>query len=225
MRLAAADGADRLGRHRRRGCSVRRRDACSPRAEHVVWRRRRRCRLPSDAEQRMAVRRDLLHRQRDLLGAAGLGEDEAVALVDRDPAAQVGQREGRLPVAAVGRADQLEQRLVLGDRQQLALAEHPAGRGEVAGEHPDLTDIGLCHRLRLLSSATGRCPAGRCRSSASGTAACSGAPGCRRRCATVAGAIAARFAGRRTRRACVVDRRRAGCRSALLRRAVGAGRR
>jgi hypothetical protein len=48
------------------------------------------------AKQRVAVRRDLVDRQRDLLGAAGLGEDEAVALVDRDPAAQVGQREGRL---------------------------------------------------------------------------------------------------------------------------------
>ena len=76
----------------------------------------------------MGVRRDLVDGQRDLLGAAGLGEDEAVALVDRDPAAQVGQRERALAVAAVGRADQLEQRLVLGDRQQLPSQNiQPAG--------------------------------------------------------------------------------------------------
>ena len=100
----------------------------------------------------MAVRRDLLHRQRDLLGAAGLGEDEAVALVDRHPAAQVGQRERALAVAAVGRADQLEERLVLRDRQELAFAEHPAGRREVAGEHPDLADI----RLRHVCASLGR---------------------------------------------------------------------
>ena len=71
---------------------------------------------------------------------------EAAALVDRHPAAQVRQREGALAVAAVGRADQLEQRLVLGDGQQLALAEHPARRREVAGEHPDLAYVRLCHR-------------------------------------------------------------------------------
>ena len=50
-----------------------------------------------------------------------------------------------LAVAAVGRADQVEQRLVLGDRQQLALAEHPSRGGEVAREHANLTDIWLGH--------------------------------------------------------------------------------
>ena len=93
----------------------------------------------------MAVRRDLVDRQRDLLDAAGLAHDEAGALVDRDAALQVGQREGGLAVAAVGGADQLEQDLVLGDRQELAIAHHPSGGREVAGKHANLADIGLSH--------------------------------------------------------------------------------
>ena len=47
--------------------------------------------------------------------AGGLSQREARAYVQRDPALQVGQREGLLSVAAVGCADQVEQRLVLGD--------------------------------------------------------------------------------------------------------------
>ena len=59
--------------------------------------------------------RDLLRRQRHRLDAAHLAEligrcRRARALVDRDPALQVGQREGLLAVAAVGRADQVEER-------------------------------------------------------------------------------------------------------------------
>jgi hypothetical protein len=57
------------------------------------------------------------------------------------PATQVWQRERRLAVASVGRADQREQGLVLGDRQQLAVAERPASRGEQASEHADLGNI------------------------------------------------------------------------------------
>src|SRR5690606_3763076 len=79
----------------------------------------------SGGEQRMAVRRNLLNRERDLLRASGLREDESAPLLNRKPPAQVGQREGGLPVASVGGADQLEQRLVLRDRQQLTLAQHP----------------------------------------------------------------------------------------------------
>jgi hypothetical protein len=91
------------------------------------------------------MRRNLTYRERYLLGAAGLGQDEAVALVERKAAAQVGQGEGRLAIAAVGGSDQLEQGLMLGDGQELALAEHPADRREVAGKHADLAHIRLCH--------------------------------------------------------------------------------
>src|SRR5829696_7497927 len=97
----------------------------------------------------MCVRRDLLNRDRDLLRASRLGELEGAAapraLMDRHAAAQVGYAERRLTVAAVGRPDQLEQRLVLGDREQLALAEHPPRRREVPAEHPNLTDVWLGH--------------------------------------------------------------------------------
>src|SRR4051794_13482796 len=93
----------------------------------------------------MGVRRNLAHRQRDRLRAARLCQDEAVALMQRNPAAQVRQPEGALAVAAIGGADQVEQSLVLGDRKKLSLAEHPAGRGEIAGEDTDLAYIRLCH--------------------------------------------------------------------------------
>ena len=43
-------------------------------------------------------------------------------------------------VAAVARADQAEQRLVLRDRQQLALAGGEAGRREVECENLDLSE-------------------------------------------------------------------------------------
>src|SRR5690606_37785136 len=67
------------------------------------------------------------------------------ARMDRDAPAQVRQREGDLPVAAVGGADQLEERLVLRYGQQLALATHPAQGCEVAPEHVNLADVGLGH--------------------------------------------------------------------------------
>jgi hypothetical protein len=48
------------------------------------------------------------------------------------------QRERGLAVAAVGRAQDREQRRVLRDRKQLSLTEQPATRGEVAGKDGDL---------------------------------------------------------------------------------------
>jgi hypothetical protein len=69
----------------------------------------------------------------------------AAALVDRETSPQIGQSEGILAVAAVGRADQHEQGLVFRDGKQRAVAKHPSGRGEVASEHPDFSYIRLCH--------------------------------------------------------------------------------
>ena len=85
---------------------------------------------------RVAVRRDLGLQQRDGLGAAGLAE-----VVQREPRPWPGAS-GALPcrsgsanvllaVAAVGRAEQREQRGVLRDRQQLAVAQRPALGREV----------------------------------------------------------------------------------------------
>src|ERR1700750_3199044 len=99
----------------------------------------------------------------DLLGAARLRQSEA-APMEGNAAAQVGQRERALAVATVRRPDELEERLVLGDGEQLPRTEHPAGRCKVPCEHPNLPDIWLRH-LVLLSSATGRFPGARCRSS------------------------------------------------------------
>ena len=53
---------------------------------------------------------------------------------------QVGQGEGRFAVAAIIGAEQREERGVLRDRQQLAVALGPAGGGEIAPEHADLGD-------------------------------------------------------------------------------------
>jgi hypothetical protein len=66
--------------------------------------------------------------------------DAAWLRAEDGAAAQIRQREGRSSVAAVGRAEQCEERLVLGDRQQLALAQRPARRCEVSGEGHDLAE-------------------------------------------------------------------------------------
>ena len=62
------------------------------------------------------------------------------ALIECDGTLQVRQRECGLAVAAIEGAKQGEQRGVLRDRQELAIARRPAGRGEVAGEDADLGD-------------------------------------------------------------------------------------
>ena len=84
----------------------------------------------------VVVRRELRREQRDGLDAARFaelprGETGAGARADRQPPAQVGQREGLLAVAAVGRADQVEERVVLGDREEAAVGGVPARRAEV----------------------------------------------------------------------------------------------
>src|SRR5215213_4269437 len=116
-----------------------------------------RVRLASGARRSkvgMRVRRHLRNGQRYFFCAARLGQDEAVTLMHREPASQVGQSERRLPVAPVSRAYELEQGLVLGYRQQLAFAKHPPRRGKVAREHSYFTYIWLCH-VYLLSWARG----------------------------------------------------------------------
>src|SRR5205085_9096128 len=122
-----------------------RQDRRYSRSSKYLTGRRDSCGDIARGEQGVAVRRELVDGERDLLGAAGLGQGESIALVQRQTAAEVRQREGRLTVAAIGRADKLEQGLVLRDRQHLALAEHPADRGEIAGEHANLANTGLSH--------------------------------------------------------------------------------
>src|SRR6185437_416478 len=95
VRLAATVRPDRARMQRRRGLV------------RAVWedRRTRRAgvgvvrggvsrREAPGAEQLVCMARDLLRRERYRLDAARLGHDEAVALMERDPAAKVRQREG-----------------------------------------------------------------------------------------------------------------------------------
>jgi hypothetical protein len=103
------------------------------------------------------VRRDLALEQRHRLLAAGLAE-----VVQAQPgpwpgasarALQVGKREVRLAVAAVGGAEQREQRGVLRERQELAVAERPALRREVEREDADLGDEWIISMVFLLGRA------------------------------------------------------------------------
>src|SRR5690242_16729407 len=100
----------------------------------------------------MIMRRNLLYRQCDLLNAACFSQRVADTVaarskVHRYPSAQIGKPERARTVAPVGRADQVEQRLVLRNRQQLSFAEHPARGSKIAGEDSNLANVGLCHRL------------------------------------------------------------------------------
>ena len=61
----------------------------------------------------VGVGRYLVDRQRYFFRAPGFGQNEAIALMDGDATSQVGQGKDELPVAAIGRADQLKQRLIL----------------------------------------------------------------------------------------------------------------
>src|SRR5947209_3236106 len=107
------------------------------------------------ADRRMRVQWDLVGRQRDGLHAVRLTDrvrrDAVAALMYCGPAGQVRQRERALAVAAVGCPYHVEKGLVLGDRQQLAVARHPPGGGEVAPEHAYLAYIGLTHRVPFRS--------------------------------------------------------------------------
>src|SRR4051794_20638605 len=87
----------------------------------------------------------LAERERMEFLATRLAFDEALALMDRSPAAQVRQRERRLAVTAIHRAEQREQRLVLVDRQKLAVAERPALGREIPRNNFDFTQIWCAH--------------------------------------------------------------------------------
>src|SRR5207237_6770011 len=93
--------------------------------------------------QRMGVGGNLAHGQSNLFGSAGFREDESIALMQRQPPAKIRKGECRLPIAPVRGSDQLEQRHVFGDRQQLPFAKHPSSGREVAREYSDFTNVWL----------------------------------------------------------------------------------
>src|SRR5262245_37739904 len=138
----------------------------------------------------MRVERHLWGGQRNGGLAAGLPERTIrqpipLARHQRGGALEVGQGEGGPPVATVVRAEQREERRVLGDGQQLAVAQRPAERREVPAEHSDLAYewVGHCSSSSPApaSCAKERCPRVRLRNWPSGTAKGCRAAGCRRR--------------------------------------------
>src|ERR1043166_9421730 len=91
--------------------------------------------------------RDSLDPEHLSLGVAA--QPGTLAGADRHAAPQIGQRKRRYAVTAVHGAEQREQRRVLRDRQQLALAQRPAARREVIGEQRDLAEEWLGHGRSL----------------------------------------------------------------------------
>src|SRR3954467_151180 len=70
---------------------------------------------------------------------------EAASEMNRHVAAQVRQRESRLAVAAKGRSEKREERLVLVDGQELPVALRPAFRGEVETHDADFGEKWFGH--------------------------------------------------------------------------------
>jgi hypothetical protein len=99
----------------------------------------------------------LRRRKRNFLRACRFAEDEGATRagthMDRQSAAQIRQRKRALAITAIGCSDQLEQRFVFRNWQQLSIAKHPAGGREVACEHSNFTDIWFTHNLVLLLKA------------------------------------------------------------------------
>src|SRR5206468_137413 len=107
----------------------------------------------SSGEKGVVMDRYLLRRQSNLFYARGLcqyvilRDTRTLPLMERNSALQVRQGESRLAISAIGRTDQLEERLVLRDWKELSFAKHPAGGGEVPREYPDFSDVRLSHKF------------------------------------------------------------------------------
>ena len=81
----------------------------------------------------------------DGFGSSCLRQNEAIPLVEGDAPPEVGQGKGRLAVSPVRGANEIKERFIFGDGEQLSLTEHPSGRCEITGEHLDFSHIRLCH--------------------------------------------------------------------------------
>src|SRR3954468_20174182 len=110
----------------------------------------------------MIVRWNLALEQGHSLCAARLAkvvqaQSWALSRVHRSTPLQVRQGEIALAISAIGGAEQREERGVLREWQELAVAPGPALRREVEGEDADFSDKRICHRDLLFMSARGRC--------------------------------------------------------------------
>src|SRR5579872_1316833 len=94
--------------------------------------------------------RDLAGRQSHFLAAGKLAWDIilqplALACADNDAAAQIRHPKRGGPVAAIGRAEQLVQRGVVGDLQQLPVAQCPTQGCKVEADSDNLPNKRLAH--------------------------------------------------------------------------------
>jgi hypothetical protein len=87
----------------------------------------------------MVVRREL----GDVEGVGGFAapfaQDKSIPGMEWNPALQVRQSEGSHSITAVGGAENGKERLILVDRQQLAIAEGPALRREIPADEFDFS--------------------------------------------------------------------------------------
>src|SRR5208337_3328033 len=76
-----------------------------------------------------------------LLAEGHIRQPQSRTCLDRRTPAQVRQGKRRLAVAAVGGAQNVKQRLVLGDGKQLTVAEGPTVRREIAPKKEHFTQV------------------------------------------------------------------------------------
>src|SRR5205085_9325903 len=125
----------------------------------------------------MAMRGNLLNGERNLFRATSLSESESIPEVKRNPSAKIRKCKRGLAIAAVGGPDQVANRFVLRDGEQLPFAEHPSRGRKVPREYPDFSDVRLGHK-RFLSSGSEKFPGARYRNRGPRTAACSNVADC-----------------------------------------------
>src|SRR5690348_12448101 len=68
-----------------------------------------------------------------------------IADMDWDTTLQIGQGKSCFPIAAIGRAQQRKEGLVLAGHQELAIAESPAFGGKVEGGNPNFSQEWIRH--------------------------------------------------------------------------------
>ena len=98
----------------------------------------------------MVVWRNLAGGQLDCFNAAGLPNGVAAGNVHGDPPTQIRQGKRVLAVTAVGRSDQVEQRVVLGNGEQLPFAKGPPCWCKVAREHANFANVRYSHVGEML---------------------------------------------------------------------------
>src|ERR1700730_3703459 len=86
----------------------------------------------------MAVQGDLAGGQSDGFHAGGLPLNKPWPHMHRETALQVREREGRLAIASVRGANQIEERVILIYGDDCAITKGPPHWRKVSGEHPDL---------------------------------------------------------------------------------------